>query len=510
VAAHEASDEGPEADAVAAQARLALVGAADRAAALGSHDQAVAYLEQALAITADAGERASLLDRAARSAGAAARPDAQQFGEAAVDAYRAIGDRTGAAAATARLGRVLIDASELDRAKAVLEAAVPEAEALDDQAPLAAILATLARATMRLAETGASIAAADRALAIAERLNLEPVIAEALVNKGAALNIDGRRREAAALHVAALQFAQRIGDRTLELRIRNNYASTTSDDDPLGASRMLTEGVELARDIGDRGMYYWLLGLSSIWQRDEGVRWDENLAALNQAYETAVIRTDRLRLRLFIGLIEASRGEGLDQYLADIETLTRGDASKDDEMVRLMTVGHVAMRRHREADAHRAFMQAFALQPQNPEIPLGQALAAAMRSRDARHVEEVASRVAELPASGALTGLLKRAAEAAVAAVGGHIVEAVSGLLAVNAEFGRLGQHYAGAIVAIDAATLLPDDPQLRAAAEAGRPLLEELRATADLEDLDRALASGAPAAEPREAGASAPARPQG
>ena len=38
LAAHEASEEGAEADAVAAQARLALTGAADRAAALGAHD----------------------------------------------------------------------------------------------------------------------------------------------------------------------------------------------------------------------------------------------------------------------------------------------------------------------------------------------------------------------------------------------------------------------------------------------------------------------------------------
>ena len=48
VSAHEASAAGPEADAVAAQARLALRGAADRAAALGGHEQAVSYLGQAL------------------------------------------------------------------------------------------------------------------------------------------------------------------------------------------------------------------------------------------------------------------------------------------------------------------------------------------------------------------------------------------------------------------------------------------------------------------------------
>ncbi len=57
LAAREASDEGAEADAVAAQARLALTGAADRAAALGAYDQAVSYLEQALAITSDLEDR---------------------------------------------------------------------------------------------------------------------------------------------------------------------------------------------------------------------------------------------------------------------------------------------------------------------------------------------------------------------------------------------------------------------------------------------------------------------
>ena len=68
MAAREASDEGPEADAITSQARLALSGAADRAAALGAHDQAVTYLDQALAIATDPTDRASLLDRAASSA----------------------------------------------------------------------------------------------------------------------------------------------------------------------------------------------------------------------------------------------------------------------------------------------------------------------------------------------------------------------------------------------------------------------------------------------------------
>ena len=48
---------------MAIQARLALSGAADRAVALGGHEQAVAYLRSAATITDAPGERAALLRR---------------------------------------------------------------------------------------------------------------------------------------------------------------------------------------------------------------------------------------------------------------------------------------------------------------------------------------------------------------------------------------------------------------------------------------------------------------
>ena len=57
VDAFEASPEGPEAEAVAAQARVTLRGAADRAMALHSHDQAASLYRQALTVTIDPAER---------------------------------------------------------------------------------------------------------------------------------------------------------------------------------------------------------------------------------------------------------------------------------------------------------------------------------------------------------------------------------------------------------------------------------------------------------------------
>lgn len=321
------------------------------------------------------------------------------------------------------------------------------------------------------------------------------------------MNQEGRRREAAALEAVALEIAQRIGDRSLELRIRNNYSNALSDDDPVGATRTLAEAAEVARDVGDRGMYLWLLGMTTVWQLDQGERWDENLAAMKEAYENAPIRTDRLRLRIFIGLIEAARGQNLDAYMADIAELSTGSASKDDEFALLMTRAHVAVRRHAYLDAYRTAMECHAGEPQNPEVPLAQALAAAMRARDPAAIREVAMKTDLLAGSGALTAV-QGSAQAAMAA-DGNVADAAARLQEVHAELVRLGQVYRAAVFAIDAAVLLPDQRALRDLAEAGRPLLEELGAVADLEDLDTALASAPSAPEGQPATASAPAPPR-
>src|SRR5207247_2199268 len=98
LSAYEASAAGPESEAIAIQARLALSGAAERAATLGAHAQAVAYLRQALAVTLDTADRAPLLERAAASASAGVRfEDAEQLAGQAVDAYTQSGDAAGGA-----------------------------------------------------------------------------------------------------------------------------------------------------------------------------------------------------------------------------------------------------------------------------------------------------------------------------------------------------------------------------------------------------------------------------
>ena len=190
---------------------------------------------------------------------------------------------------------------------------------------------------MRVGSGGPAVEAADRALPIAERLNLDPVVAEAFVNKGSALNILGRRREAIALQTAALDMAKALGDRNFEMRVRNNLASAIGDDDPAGATRMLVEALELARQIGDRGMFNWLAGTAAAGLYQEGRDWDSHAAVTQEALDSATLRPDRIRLRLLHGLHESARGERLDALRSEVTALV-GDSTDPDDLFSLHMV----------------------------------------------------------------------------------------------------------------------------------------------------------------------------
>ena len=217
--------QGAEADASPAQARLALTGAAERAAALGGYDQAVAYLDQALAITTDPAERAPLLDRAAGCARASAARDAEEYGEAAIDAYR--DSRPGRGAGRHRALRQAAHRRRRDPSGAP-ECSRPHQPKRSHARTSRRVPGSLPPLPARSRRPGLGASrsqAADRALAIAERLNLEPIVAEAIGQQGIGNEPGRRRREAIALGEAALRIAQRHPSRNFEMRIRNNLAA---------------------------------------------------------------------------------------------------------------------------------------------------------------------------------------------------------------------------------------------------------------------------------------------
>ena len=324
--AHRATPAGPEADALAAQARLALRAAGERAAALHSHVQALGFFERALEVTTDPIERAQLHERAGEAARAGA---AYEVGEGhldeAVGAYRGAGDGSGLARSAASLGRILHAHFAIDRSVALLEATLPEVEGLGDDEGLARFLAELARAYMFQNRADVGLSVVDRGLAMAERLELIPVIADSMVTKGNLLDTSGRLREATALQRGGAALAQANGLPGIQVRALDNLVARLWVEDPRESWSFALESLDVARRVGDRG---WLLGsinFAGSFAVPLG-RWDEALAMLDEVDQPGLPAPDqvsfastRLAIWALRGNIDAA--EALLESIAPLRSL---------------------------------------------------------------------------------------------------------------------------------------------------------------------------------------------
>ena len=91
----------------------------------------------------------------------------------------------------------------------------------------------------------------------------------------------------------------------------------------------MLESMQLAREIGDQGMYYWL-SASGVGVRAEARDWDAHMELLREALETATVRGDRIRLRVYLAGLEATRGEDLARSSRSCEDML-GDSTDPDQ-----------------------------------------------------------------------------------------------------------------------------------------------------------------------------------
>src|SRR4029079_1677141 len=187
---------GPERDALAGQARISLQAAAHRAPALGSHETAIAHLEQALAVTSDPSARAELLTRLGDAAARAARYQLAESSYAQVASIaRETGDRIRAAAAVAATGEALISARRPMDAAALLQPALVGFTDLAADLGVLTIHSQLARAYFFLERNIEALKEVESVLPLAERDDHTELLADALVTKGSVLDGLGRVRE---------------------------------------------------------------------------------------------------------------------------------------------------------------------------------------------------------------------------------------------------------------------------------------------------------------------------
>jgi tetratricopeptide (TPR) repeat protein len=493
LAAYRNAPAGPEADALAAQARIALRAAAERAASLGAHDQAVSFLDEALTVATDPVEEADLLERAGTSASRAGRHErAGQSLRRALELRRASGDRLAAARATVSLGDALHSARRADEAVAVLEPAIAEYADLAPDPVVAALGGKLAIAYLFGDKAEPALETVERILPIAEHRDLAEILTEALLTKGAALGELGRTREALGLISAGEGLAREHGFNELLLRALVEGGYHRGEIDPVGALQYYRDGLELARRIGHRPrtlLFANNIGYTSFLTGD----WDAALAALEPPLAEDLERTDRMLLLSNVVIIRASRGEDVSAAMAELEEMVKSE-SEQMRGALLDAVANAALAEGRLGDAAAAWRSVPAITASLGPIAYYQAARPMLWARDVDGAREDLAALDATGVHGRVAELRRRTIQAGIAALEGRAAEALNLYRDALRAWGDLGLMWDAALTAIDMATLLdPTEPEVRAAAEAARALLARLGAKPYLERLDVAMTAARP-----------------
>ena len=488
VAAYKAQPEGPEGDAVGAQARVALRAAADRARSLGSFVQAMRFLEQALEVTTEPEEERQLhaaAGDAALFAGLIEEP-MQHMGRA-LELARATADRAGLLMAIVNYAFARNVAGDLAEGAALLEPAREEYRDLSETVEYVRLCAELARTYLLLGRTGDSVRTVDEVLPTAERMELTRETVDLLVTRGPALAGLGRLRESIVTLVGAVAAASSYALPDVELRARVNLSYAAAAEDPQLSFRVAREGLELARHLGFRGPGFYLLGNAAEMATRMG-DWEWALPQVDEA--VAAMQTDltaRMRAAQIRGLRGTDVGAEL-QALADLVADSgevQAPASVDEVRAEVaFALGDFARALELAQKSYRTN-----LAPDSTALQIAGRAAGFLRNADA--VGEVLDILRTQP--GRVPGVARREAESALAALDGRRAEALAGFVDAIRRWRELGLELDAALCALNlVAGLGPSSPEARAAADDAAALFERLGAHPLLARLAEAMSTPA------------------
>jgi predicted ATPase len=490
LAAYRNAVEGAEADAVAAQARISLKAAAERAITLGSYDQALTFLDQALTVTTDKADLADLLERAGEAASAGGRrEEAEERLVRAIATQRELGDRPAIARATAALGQALLSAYRTPDAVALLEPAFEEFRDLTMDPAGIAVMSQLARAYFFAEENRRSIEVADQVLEAAEHADLQAIVADTLISKGTALASLGRVIEGLGVIAAGRDLAETLGLGTTVLRASNNLAYIDGARDPRSALATSQAGLALARRLGLRG---WIAGFVGN-VAEFGLRtgdWAAGVAEIDAALDEEWAAPDRAFLVLNSVSIHAMRGESVAHRLAEVSAFV--EASNDPQTLAndAWTRGVVAFAAGDLDTARSDFHRAAALVSGLAPVALARSARCALWAANTSAAIEDLKAVDATGFHGSAIEADRQTVRAGIAALEGRPVEALGLYREALAAWRDVGLAWEEALCGLDMAQLLdPAEPEVRAALDGARDILVRLEAAPFVARLDAALA---------------------
>ena len=486
-----AADEA-EANALAAQARIALRGAAERASALGSYEQARSFLEQALDVTTDPADRAELHERARLAATYALDPEpVVRHAASAEDERRKTGDREAIAIAAALHARALRTfRGDPAAALPMIQRTWEEFSDLEDTEAGVQMMMTMAAAYAGLAESRAALTWVDRFLPIAERLGNLHAIARGLLSRGTSLSILGRPREGIILLRGAHQLALANDIREVELSGRVLLTFYEQWGDPAAGVAAGREGLEIGRRLGSRAYSFQMIGNAAICALRVG-EWDWVATTLDEWLEHETAEGIWSEIHIDRAILHALRG--LDPT-ADLEASVRLRASITDpqfESYELFARSFAALTSGDLAAALELAERAVA----NTEYftPLANPLAAraALWAGDAAAARRILDALSAATFWGPVLEVDQARIRAGIAALEGRAAEALSGFIEALRAYAQLGLVCEEAACAVDMALLIPgierESPAAAAAIASARETLQRLGATPFLARLDEA-----------------------
>jgi len=484
VDAWEAAPEGAEGDAVAAQARIALRAAAERATALGSHVNALAYLERARSVTTDPREDTELLERIAEAARESGQHDrAIRAAGEAVDKLRALGDRRGTARATTALAMAQYSTGKFAEPLALLEAAEPDVADLAPDPVVVDLWIGLARLAGN--DQAVRLRWVDRALPDAEALGLVPSVVEGLGQKGIALSLLGRPLEARALMEAALRMALDAGRSAESVRAAFQLALILIDTDPRAGIAVSRQAVELAQryGIGPLRLAALMNATESALRVGDWAWLDEELEAVRledlESTDRAGVQLARMELAAVLG---RDHGPLVDEVVSFLERT-------DDPGLRTAVDLAVAIVRAAEGRFDAAYQDAMRVveDPLNARPALVIAVRSAVRLRDPARARSAFDHLVALPARGPAVTADSEALRAAVIGLEGWGPEAGTAFRDGWRRYRDLGMDVALASSMLDCLVVAaPGDPLADDAAREARTILERVGAVAYVAQLDR------------------------
>ncbi|MGI8928394.1 MAG: AAA family ATPase [Candidatus Limnocylindrales bacterium] len=248
--AYKAAPEGAEGAAIAAQARVALRAAAERASRLHSHEQALAYFDQAMAVTFDEGDRTETGTQAAQSAIAVGKFDtAENYLRAAIAWHEERGDSLNAGETSALLGQMLLQGSRVDEAMDLLTLTLEQLPA-EASRTMIQLQGQLARGHMFRDRADLALVSVSRGLEAEEGLDRRAASLQLIITKSWALQALRRPRESTALLLGAMRMADDEGELGARTRARYNLSGYLSKDDPHLALEIAQECMALAQQFG--------------------------------------------------------------------------------------------------------------------------------------------------------------------------------------------------------------------------------------------------------------------